>query len=152
MDQPLAPELPAVLHLDRRTALTVTAAALVAPASSLADGPIRIRDLYDRNGGFSPLAKDHEGQRVEIAGYMAPPLKANARFFVLTKMPMAVCPFCETEAEWPEDILAIYTKRRVKPVPFNVKIKTRGILALGAFRDPETGFLSLIRLVDATYG
>ena len=74
---------------------------------------------------------------------MAPPLKANARFFVLTKMPMAVCPFCETEAEWPEDILAIYTKRRVKPVPFNVKIKTRGILALGALRDPETGFLSL---------
>ena len=139
-------------HLDRRTALTLTAAALAAPSSSLAAGSMRRRDLYDRDGGFSPLARDHEGQRVEIVGYMAPPLKANARFFVLTKMPMAVCPFCETEAEWPEDILAIYTKRRVKPVPFNVKIKTRGILALGALRDPETGFLSLIRLVDATYG
>ena len=113
---------------------------------------MRLRDLYDRDGGFSALAKDSEGQRVEIAGFMAPPLKADARFFVLTKMPMAVCPFCETEAEWPEDILAVYTKRLVKPVPFNVKIKTRGILELGSFRDPDTGFLSLIRLVDATYG
>ena len=147
-----AQEPSTVPHLDRRNALNLTAAALVAPSSSLADGPIRLRDLYDRNGGFSPLARDHKGQRVEIAGYMAPPLKANAWFFVLTKMPMAVCPFCETEAEWPEDILAVYTKRQVKPVPFNVKIKTRGILALGALRDPETGFLSLIRLVDATYG
>jgi hypothetical protein len=63
---------------------------------------------------------------------------------------MAVCPFCETEAEWPSDILAVYTKRVVDVVPFNVKIETAGILQLGAYRDPDTGFLSMVRLTGAS--
>ena len=81
-----------------------------------------------------------------------PPLKAESKFFVLTKMPMAVCPFCETEAEWPNDILAVYTKRIVDVIPFNKKITVSGVLELGGYRDPETGFLSMVRLSDANYG
>ena len=83
---------------------------------------------------------------------MAPPLKANATFFVLTKMPMAVCPFCETAAEWPDDILAVYIKRRLRVIPFNIGIAAEGVLELGPVRDEETGFLSMVRLVNATYG
>lgn len=83
---------------------------------------------------------------------MAPPLKAESKFFVLTKMPLAVCPFCETEAEWPDNIMAIYTKRMVKVKPFNIGIDVDGVLELGRFVDTETGFLSMVRLVDATYG
>ena len=71
---------------------------------------------------------------------------------VLTKMPMAVCPFCESEAEWPNDILAVYTKRIVDVSPFNVKITTTGVLETGAYRDPDTGFVSMVRLTDASYG
>ena len=56
---------------------------------------------------------------------MAPPLKAEADFFVLTKMPMAVCPFCNTAVDWPDDIVAVYTKRTVRIVPFNVEIMGR---------------------------
>ena len=66
-------------------------------------------------------------------------------------MPMAVCPFCETSAEWPSDILAVYTKRTVNVVPFNVGIVARGVLEDGVYSDPATGFLSLLRLTGATY-
>ena len=64
---------------------------------------------------------------------------------------MAVCPFCETEADWPDDILAVYTKRTVDVVPFNIRLQARGVLELGPYRDPETGFLSMVRLADASY-
>ncbi len=82
---------------------------------------------------------------------MAPPLKAETRFFVLTARPMSVCPFCETEAEWPEDILAVYAKRVVRVIPFNVGIMTTGQLELGSYTDPDTGFVSRVRLADAVY-
>lgn len=113
---------------------------------------MKIRDLYGKLYESREAADALIGQRITLEGFMAPPLKADAKFFVMTKMPMAVCPFCETEAEWPNDILAIYTKRRLKVVPFNVKIQARGVLETGSYTDPDTGFLSLVRLTDATYG
>ena len=73
------------------------------------------------------------------------------RFFVLTKRPMAVCPFCETSADWPEDILAVYLKRNLDVVAYNVPIVARGTLEIGDYRDPDTGFLSRVRLTDASF-
>nr|WP_321526293.1 hypothetical protein [uncultured Cohaesibacter sp.] len=137
--------------LTRRTFLTASLAApmLARPALS-AEGPIKLRYLYDRKA-ISDLAKASVGKRVAVDGYMAPPLKAESKFFVLTRRPMSVCPFCESEAEWPNDILAVYTKRIVDVVPYNVKIVTSGVLELGAYEDPETGFVSLVRLMNASY-
>ena len=140
--------------LTRRTFLT-TAAALPLAAPALAfpgDAPVKLRDLYSREGGFSELTTSNLGNRLTVEGFMAPPLKADAMFFVLTKMPMSVCPFCETAAEWPDDILAVYTKRTVDVIPFNVGIEVTGIVETGEFTDPDTGFVSLLRLTDATYG
>ena len=138
--------------MNRRTLLSLGgAAALLAPRVRAEDGPLRMRDLYDKDLSFSALAQELEGERITMKGYMAPPLKADSRFFVLTKRPMSVCPFCETEAEWPDDILAIYTKRVIDVVPFNVPIAVSGELELGTFEDPETGFVSRIRLENATY-
>jgi hypothetical protein len=117
-----------------------------------ADAPIKMRDLYDKDLSFSDLATSLEGQRIVVDGFMAPPLKADASFFVLTKKPMAVCPFCETSADWPDDILAVYTKRTVDVTPFNVRIVVTGVLELGDWKDPDTGFLSRVRLTDAKYG
>ncbi|MCA0919628.1 hypothetical protein [Pseudooceanicola nanhaiensis] len=135
----------------RRTFLTASLATpLLARPTLAADEVIKLRNLYDRKA-LSDLAKSREGKRIAVDGYMAPPLKAESAFFVLTRRPMSVCPFCETEAEWPNDILAVYTKRIVDVVPYNVKIVTSGVLELGAYRDPETGFLSMVRLVDASY-
>ncbi|WP_208997647.1 hypothetical protein [Roseibium algicola] len=124
---------------------------LLPDTACAADAPLKLRTLYNKDRSFSDLAHSLEGSRVSVGGYMAPPLKADSQFFVLTKIPMAVCPFCETEAEWPRDILAIYTKRIVDVVAFNSKIVTRGVLELGTFKDPETGFVSRARLVDAVY-
>ncbi|MCB1461446.1 MAG: hypothetical protein KDJ90_03210, partial [Nitratireductor sp.] len=91
------------------------------------------------------------GKRITLSGFMAPPLKSESKFFVLTNRPMAVCPFCETEADWPLDIVAIYTKRIIEIVPFNVHIAARGVLELGTYEDPEFGFVSRVRLVDTSY-
>lgn len=123
----------------------------LAPARALADETVKLRDLYNKDLSFSDLAQTLEGQRISVAGFMAPPLRADVNFFVLTRRPMAVCPFCETEAEWPDDILAIYTKRGLKTIPFNVPIIARGALELGSYTDPELGFLSRVRLTDASY-
>ena len=125
---------------------------LLRAADGKPDGPLRMRDLYEKDLSFSPLARALEGERIEVQGFMAPPLRAVSNFFVLTKRAMAVCPFCETSADWPDDILAIHTKRVVEIVPFNVRIEVAGVLELGSETDPETGFVSRVRVVDATYG
>ncbi|QFU09079.1 hypothetical protein PARPLA_01786 [Rhodobacteraceae bacterium THAF1] len=126
--------------------------ALVRAAPGDADAPIKVRDLYTRARGFSDLARSLDGERITVAGYMAPPLKAQSSFFVLTGRPMAVCPFCESDADWIEDILPVQTKRVVDPVYYTVGIDTRGILSLSEFTDPETGFVGQMRLTDATFG
>ena len=139
----------------RRRSLILSAAAVAAlrPRLALAaeEGPLRMRDLYEKNLDFSPLAEELEGERVRVQGFMAPPLDPEMPFFVLTKRPMAVCPFCETEAEWPPDILAVYTKRALEPVAFNRRIEVLGVLELGGHTDPDIGFVSRVRLKDAVY-
>ena len=110
-----------------------------------------MRDLYEKNLDFTPLALELEGARVRVEGFMAPPLDPGLPFFVLTKQPMAVCPFCETTTDWPPDILAVYTKRALEPVSFNRRIEVQGILDLGGYTDPDLGFVSRVRLEDAVY-
>jgi hypothetical protein len=115
------------------------------------DGTIRMRELYNKDLTFSDVALANQGQRIAVSGFMAPPLKADSIFFVLTKMPMAVCPFCEPGMPWPDDLLAVYAKRIVDIVPFNVPIIVTGVLELGDYTDPDLGFFSKVRLTDATY-
>ncbi|MGZ9811365.1 hypothetical protein ACXN5S_12960 [Pseudoroseicyclus sp. H15] len=140
--------------MKRRTFLaSATLAALPLPALAAAGAtePVKLRDLYNRDMSFSDLALSLEGAPVTLEGFMAPPLKANSTFFVLTKMPLAVCPFCETEAEWPDDIAAIHTARVYDVQPFNVRLNTTGILELGTETEADTGFVSRLRLVDARF-
>ena len=139
--------------MNRRRTLALTTGLLAAPSVLRAgSAPVKIRDLYNKDRTMSDLALSLVDARTTFEGFMAPPLKAESRFFVMTKMPMSVCPFCETSAQWPDNILAVYTKRIVDVVPFNVGIETRGVLEIGEYRDPETGFVSMVRLADATYG
>lgn len=121
------------------------------PGLARADDVIRMRDLYEKDLSFSEIARANEGERIAVSGFMAPPLKAELTFFVLTKQPMAVCPFCEPGMPWPDDLLAIYAKRVVEVAPFNVPIVVEGVLELGDYVDPELGFFSRVRLTDASY-
>jgi hypothetical protein len=139
--------------MERRQFLVLSPVLLLLPRAVAAqeDGAIRLRDLYNKDKSFSDLALTNEGQRITVDGFMAPPLKAESTFFVLTKMPMAVCPFCEPGQTWPDDILPVYTRRVVDPLPFNIPMNASGILELGDYVDPETGFFSKLRLTEAIY-
>ncbi|MDR2100178.1 MAG: hypothetical protein LBP40_05045, partial [Campylobacteraceae bacterium] len=59
---------------------------------------------------ISQKVKSLSGKKVSIDGFMAPPLKAKSNFFVLTNMPMALCPFCSSDTDWSADIIVIYLK------------------------------------------
>ena len=89
------------------------------------------------------------GQAVTMRGYMAPPLKPESRFFVLTREPVAICPFCSSDAEWPADIVVIYLKSALAPRNLSQRGEVAGRLEIGSWNDPQTGFVSQVRLLDA---
>ncbi|MCD1637004.1 hypothetical protein K7H91_24965 [Martelella mediterranea] len=112
-------------------------------------------DLY---GSFSPLGlkfsdkvKQLTGEKVSIRGFMAPPLKAEAKFFVLSEIPMALCPFCSSDADWPDNIMVVYLDRKQTFTQPNQMIEVTGTLESGSWVDPETGFVSQLRLRGARY-
>ena len=122
--------------------------------SGLAQQPapvqIKFSELYGkvtiRGLEFSPKLLEAGGKRVEILGYMAPPLKPRIEFFVLTKTPMSTCPFCSTAADWPPDIVLIYAPKNNQLLSLSGPIRVRGRLELGPKEDVNTGFVSLIRV------
>jgi len=143
--------------ITRRQWMAGAAASIAAPStfaatSALAAVPVlKMPELYGEGGALSKTALEWEGKEVIFQGYMAPPLKPDSKFFVLTTQPMAVCPFCAAITEWPEDIVVIYTKRVINELPFDLRMQAMGKLSLGEWIDPSTGFVSKVRLVDAEY-
>ena len=95
---------------------------------------------------FSPELEAAAGETVTMLGYAAPPLKPDADFFVLTKYPMAVCPFCESEAEWPADIVYVKLPKGGTDTIIFGALKVTGTLEVGTAKDPDTGFVSKIRI------
>ncbi|QJC54127.1 hypothetical protein HGI30_01090 [Paenibacillus albicereus] len=117
------------------------------------DGPstIRFSELYGKESvrglAFSDKLKELDGMKVEMTGYMAPPLTATVRFFVLTRIPLAVCPFCSTDADWPTDIVVVQLPEGKELTPTEHQVKVTGTLSIGSQTDEDTGFVSLIRIV-----
>ena len=100
-------------------------------------------ELYSGGGvlglQFSDKVKNLAGQRITIRGFMAPPLKAEAAFFVLTREPVALCPFCQSDADWPDNILVVYLSSSQSFVQNNTTIEVEGVLEIGSHRDGDTG-------------
>jgi hypothetical protein len=117
--------------------------------------PLAFEQLYKsvsvRGLQFSDMALALRGQPVVMRGYMAPPLKAESKFFVLTREPMAICPFCQSDADWPVDIVVVYLDRASPLVSGGEAVAVRGRLEVGSATDSETGFVSQIRIVDAVF-
>ena len=111
---------------------------------------LRFDELYGKVSSlgieFSEKIKSLEGKDVVMQGFMAPPLKPTLNFFVLTRVPMSICPFCSSDADWPWDIVLVYLKKPVIALPFDRPIRVEGRLELGTKTDTETGFVSLIRI------
>ena len=98
---------------------------------------------------YSDRALALRGQPVRLRGFMAPPLKPESKFFVLTREPVSVCPFCASDAQWPVDIVVVYLKGALAPVDFAQRIEVEGRLEIGSWTDPQSGFVSQVRIVDA---
>lgn len=145
----------------RRTFLRgVVQAAFASPAvfaghRAFAKADLSFPELYSKIGvlglEISPRVKELVGQTVSMQGFMAPPLKAEANFFVLTEIPMAICPFCSSDADWPSNIVVVYMEDKTTFAPPSIPILTTGTLEFGSWTDPETGFVSLLRIRDATF-
>jgi hypothetical protein len=132
-----------------RFVLLMVALLLSSVAAQPAATSIKFSELYTtsiRGLEFSPKTQELNGKRVELAGYMAPPLRPRLTFFVLTKTPLAVCPFCSSAADWPPDIVVVYLPKGRDMLSTAAPLRIRGRLELGVKDDPETGFVSLIRI------
>lgn len=99
---------------------------------------------------FSDTLNSLNGSEVTMTGFMAPPLKPSINFFVLTETPMAVCPFCSTDADWPYNMVVVYVNGSVDTLPYDQEVTVTGTLDLGSYVDGDTGFVSQVRLLDAT--
>ncbi len=125
------------------------------PAAAAAPATLTFAGLYGPVTAdgiqLAPAAQALVGARVNLTGFMAPPLKAESDFFVLTRYPMSICPFCSNAADWPVDIVLVRLGRAAETIEPSYAIEVTGLLEHGAKVDPDTGFVSLVRLTDATW-
>ena len=147
------------MPISRRHLLGTAAAAALSPlAGGMAEAAQQSLDFEELYGKVSPLGlsfsdkvKSLAGKPVTMRGFMAPPLKAEAKFFVLTQIPMSICPFCSTDADWPDNIVVVYLESAQTFEQANALIAVSGKLEVGSWTDPETGFVSLLRITGADF-
>lgn len=97
---------------------------------------------------LSDKAKQLNGNTIVMSGYMAPPLKPDLDFFVLTKDPMVYCPFCSSAADWPFDIVFVRMANGTVPALTPTQgIRVTGTFQTGTATDAATGFVSQIRII-----
>ncbi|GHU67960.1 hypothetical protein FACS1894184_08840 [Clostridia bacterium] len=117
---------------------------------SAAPEPLRFSELYGqstvRGLRFSDKLNELTGQTVVMKGYMAPPLKPSLDFFVLASQPMSICPFCDSDASWPTDIVLVYMGKDKTIIATTSPIEVTGRLETGSYTDENTGFVSQIRI------
>jgi hypothetical protein len=140
--------------LTRRALVGAILATLVRPARAAEVAPLLFDQLYKSFGvrgfAFSDSVVALKNHPVFMRGYMAPPLKPESHFFVLTRQPLALCPFCQSDADWPIDIVVVYLKNASVMADAGTAVVVNGRLEVGSWVDPETGFVSQIRIVDAS--
>ena len=128
------------------------AATLTCGFARAADPSLRFDQFYAGSGAnmaFSPAAQTLAGKRVRVEGYAAPPYRAEAGFFVLTRSPTHICPYCSAEPDWPMDVVVVYPRGGVAGPGGTALVTVTGTLEIGSKPDAESGLASQLRLVDA---
>src|SRR6266436_3671026 len=127
------------------------AGSLSSPRPTRAGETVRFEEMCKASGVLGLEMSEKlvalNGKPVEIAGFIAPPLKVEAGFFVLTREPVSLCPFCNSDADWPSDIIVVYLRDGVRYTQTNRAITVSGTLEIGSKLDPKTGFVSPVRLI-----
>jgi hypothetical protein len=137
--------------LSRRSLLGLACLAPFAVWPARAAELVTFADISVADDQYTEKARKLAGTAVEMLGYMAPPLKPEIDFFVLTSLPTAICPFCDAAASWPDDIVLVKLSRPVRALAYDRLLNVSGILEIGIDTDAATGFVSLVRLRDAKY-
>jgi len=137
--------------LSRRSVLGLACLAPFASLPARAAELVTFADISVADDQYTDKARKLAGKVVEMHGYMAPPLKPEIDFFVLTSLPTAICPFCDAAASWPDDIVLVHLSRPVRALAYDRLLDVSGILEIGIDTDAATGFVSLVRLRDAKY-
>jgi hypothetical protein len=137
--------------LSRRSLLGLACLAPFASLPARAAELITFADISVADDQYTEKARKLAGKVVEMHGYMAPPLKPEIDFFVLTSLPTAICPFCDAAASWPDDIVLVRLSRPVRALAYDRLLNVSGTLEIGIDTDAATGFVSLVRLRDAQY-
>ncbi len=137
--------------LTRRTLVTLTLATSLLPKAAWAITRIRMSELYNHDGSFSPQAEELKGKRIAMQGFMAPHLKVDSDFFILSNTPVETCPFCASEGDWIDSIVFVRMRTKQEAVPPGSLINVEGTLEIGPATDEATGFVSKVRLVNADF-
>ena len=136
--------------LTRRTWL-IAALGFGLPRPAFAVQRVRMFELYNDDNDFSPLAKELNGKRIAMQGFMAPHLKVDSDFFILSNTSVETCPFCASEGDWIDSIVFVRMRRKQEAVDPGAVIMVEGKLEIGPEKDAETGFFSKVRLTDAEF-
>ena len=141
----------------KRRDFLLSAAAVwwLVPEKAIAAQSLNFDEMYEGNPilglQFSEKLQSLKNQIIQIQGFMAPPLKAEAKFLVMTREPVSLCPFCNSDQDWPDNIIVVYLDEKQEFVQPNRPIVVTGRLELGSYTDEETGFVSLVRLKEASF-
>ena len=136
--------------LTRRTWL-IAALGFGVSLPALAAQRVRMFELYNNDNDYSPLAKELNGQRIAMQGFMAPHLKVDSDFFILSNTPVESCPFCASEGDWIDSIVFVRMRRKQEAVDPGAVIMVEGKLEIGPEKDAETGFFSKVHIIDAEF-
>lgn len=155
MDARLRRQAPIAMPSRRDAVLGFAALGLAGPVRAAEPETIAFDRLYKSFGVLGYEFADRitllRGQTVRMTGYMAPPLKPESHFFVLTREPLAICPFCQSDADWPVDIVVVILRNETPMVSAGRKVVVTGRLEVGSATDADTGFVSQIRITDAGF-
>ena len=121
--------------ITRRTCLIAAATLSLAGPARAAAQRIRMFELYDEDDQFSPLAQQLTGKRVSIQGFMAPHLKVDSDFFILSNTPVETCPFCASEGDWIDSIIFVRMRTKQEAIDPGTLILAEGTLEVGPARD-----------------
>lgn len=156
--------------LNRRKFVGAATASLAVPSVSFASSTTNVitpSDLLTDRLSISELARELNGERVTMSGYMTPPIKGAENLAVLSEKPTRICPVCNDrtgdsfmavcgpcsvgDASVSGRALAVYANEAIRSRPFNVRLEVHGILNVGTAFEERTGFMSSSQLLDAEY-
>ena len=107
----LVETIDAKARLTRRLLVGLAAIAPFAAREALASKPCHVCGSVVRGPGFFRTREGVGGQGGGDARLYGPAIEARGGILRADRMPMATCPFCDSEATWPKDIVLVMLAR-----------------------------------------